>query len=260
MRLRDKFKELKKLKRKAFIGYIPFGFPDSKVTKDVILTLQDSGADIIELGVPFSDPLADGPIIQKATTTALKNGADVVKLFQFLSKAKDYLKIPIVIMTYYNPLLKFGISKFFKKMKNVGATAITVVDLPLEESQEYRKQAKNFDIDTIFFLTPASSRERVKKIAKASKGFMYYISVTGITGPKELNYNFLRKNIKYIKQHTFTPVCVGFGIHKKEQVRQVSEFSDGVIVGSSIVKFIDKNYRNKDFLKKLKGYIKSLTA
>jgi len=258
MRLEERFKQLKKENKKAFIVYVPFGFPSIKATKSICLSLQEAGVDAIELGIPFSDPLADGPIIQKATTAALLKGANLDNFFKELSGLKQSLKIPVVIMSYYNPIFKFGLVKFLKKMKQLGASALINVDLPLEESDEYIKEARKLNIDTIFFATPVTSAKRIKKIAKKSRGFIYYISVTGITGPKDLEYASLASHVKSIKRVTKIPVCVGFGIHNREQVAKINAFSDGVIVGSEIVKFIDKHYKDENFLNKLKNHVKSL--
>ena len=258
MRLEDKFKELRKKKKKAFIVYIPFGFPNIKATKDICLTLQEAGVDAIELGIPFSDPLADGPIIQEATTAALAKGANLDNFFKELSQLKQSLKIPLVIMSYYNPIFKFGLVRFLKKMEQLGASALINVDMPLEESAEYIKEARKLNIDTIFFVTQVTSSKRLRRIAKQSRGFIYYVSVTGITGPKDLTYTALASHVKSIKRVTKVPVCVGFGIHSREQVAKINTFSDGVIVGSEIVKFIDKHYRDKNFLNKLKNHVKSL--
>jgi len=258
MRLEDKFKSLSEKNKKAFIAYVPFGFPNIKATKDICLSLQEAGVDVIELGIPFSDPLADGPIIQKATTAALAKGANMDNFFKELSQLKQSLKIPVAVMSYYNPIFKFGLVKFLKKMKQIGASALINVDMPLEEGGEYIKEARNLDIDTVFFITPVTSAARINKIVKQSRGFIYYISVTGITGPKDLNYDSVSSHVKSIKRVTKVPVCVGFGIHNREQVAKINTFSDGVIVGSEIVKFIDAHHRSKNFLNKLKNHVKSL--
>ncbi len=258
MRLKEKFNQLRKEGRRAFIVYVPFGFPNMRLTKHICMALEQAGVDAIELGIPFSDPLADGPIIQKATSLAIEKGADTEKFFKMISSLKGKLKIPVIVMSYYNSIFKFGMDKFFKKMKQLNVNAAIIVDLPLEESRDYKRIAKAYDIDTVFFLTPTTTYSRVKKIVKVSRGFIYYISVTGTTGPKNLDYIWLAKHIKSIKKTANLPVCVGFGIHKAEQVRKLNNISDGVIVGSSIVEFIQKHYRNKNFLKNLKNYIKSL--
>ncbi|UCC94311.1 MAG: tryptophan synthase subunit alpha [Candidatus Omnitrophota bacterium] len=257
MSIQDKFKQLKKDGKKAFIVYIPFGFPHPRYTKDILLALQDTGVDIVELGIPFSDPLADGPIIQKASSRALENGANQEKMFATLQRIRSFLKTPMVIMTYYNPLFMFGVKKFFRRMNELGVSGITVVDLPLEESSHYIKEARQFDLETVFFITPTTHIGRAKKICRASRGFIYYISVTGITGPKSFSYAPLLSHIKILKNITRLPLCVGFGIHTRTQAEQINKFSDGIIVGSSIVKFIAQHYHDKDFLRKLKKYVNS---
>ncbi|MBU1366958.1 MAG: tryptophan synthase subunit alpha [Candidatus Omnitrophica bacterium] len=260
MRIEEKFKQLKKEGKKAFIAYIPFGFPKIGYTKDIILALQASGVDMIELGVPFSDPLADGPIIQKAASLALKQGADIEKLFITLEGIKKSLKIPLVIMTYYNPLFKFGIEKFFTKMQAVEVSGIIVVDLPHDESRNYIEKTRKFDLETVFFITPTTSKSRQEKIVKISQGFIYYISVTGITGPKSFTFTPLTSYVKDLKKITELPICVGFGVHTPLQVEKIRSFSDGVIVGSGIVEFIGKHFRQKNFLNKLKTYVNFLNG
>jgi|TARA_B100000315_G_scaffold165419_1_gene154070 tryptophan synthase alpha chain len=258
MRLKEKFTQLKKQNKKAFIAYIPFGYPSIGATEGICLTLQRAGVDVIEIGIPFSDPLADGPIIQKATTTSLSKGANMDNFFALAAKLKKKLKIPVVAMSYYNPIYKFGIDKFLSKLKKEGFSATLVVDLPLEEASDYITKSEKFNLDTVFFATPTSSEDRIKKIVRYSKGFIYYISVTGITGPKTLSYSDLSSHVKGIRRKASVPVCVGFGIHTREQVRRINAFSDGVIVGSEIVKFIDTNHKRKDFLKKLEAHVRSL--
>jgi len=258
MNLKDKFNQLAKEKRKAFIAYIPFGFPNIDLSCKIFLALQESGVDIIELGMPFSDPLADGLIIQEATSQALKQGVNQNVFFESFSAIKQQIKVPVVIMSYYNPVFRFGMDRFFKKMKSINSSAITIVDLPIEESKVYLEKAAKYSLDTIFFITPVTSLKRIKKIVRYSKGFIYYISVTGITGSKNLNLASVKQHLNNIKKITDLPVCVGFGIHSREQVFGISSLSDGVIVGSEIVKFIASNYQQKDFLNKLKNHVKYL--
>ncbi|MDP2924229.1 MAG: tryptophan synthase subunit alpha [Candidatus Omnitrophota bacterium] len=260
MTIKDKFNQLREEGRKAFIAYVPFGFPSIKRTKDILLTLQEAGVDIIELGIPFSDPIADGPIIQEATTIALNKGANIQNLFVTLKELKKDLKIPVALMTYYNPVFRFGIRKFFAKMHSLDISGIIVVDLSLEESATYIKEAKNFLIETIFFITPVTPIERAKKIIKASNGFIYYISVTGTTGIRDISYASLATHIRKLKTMTKLPICVGFGIHTRKQVKKVYQFSDGAIVGSAIVKFIRDNHSKRGFLERLRKYVKSLRS
>ena len=260
MRIEAKFKQLKKEGRKAFIAYIPFGFPNVKYTESILFTLQDAGVDIIELGIPFSDPLADGPIIQKATSQALRKGATIKKLFAMLGNIEERLKVPVVLMSYCNPVFRFGMTRFFKDMQRFSLSGIIMVDLPVEESAEYIKEARKFNLETVFFITPTTVRDRVKKIVKVSGGFIYYISVTGITGPRRLSLAPVASHIAEVRKGTDLPICVGFGIHRREQVKRISKFSDGVIVGSGFVKFIEEHRRDKDFLAKLGRYVKSLKS
>jgi len=161
-------------------------------------------------------------------------------------------------MTYYNPVFKFGLDLFLKRIKAYGVSAALIVDLPIEEASQYIKQARRHNIDTIFFVTPTTSRERMRKIAKYSRGFIYYISVTGITGPKNIAYRPIAKQIRGLKKLSRVPVCVGFGIHSAEQIAAVNKFSDGAIVGSALVQFIERNYRKKNFLNSLTAYVRRL--
>jgi tryptophan synthase alpha chain len=258
MTIKEKFQQLKKENKKALIAYVPFGFPTLRHTKDILLTLQNSGVDIIELGIPFSDPVADGLVIQEAASIALKNGANTEKLFATLNKIKKDIKIPLALMTYYNPVFRFGVDKFFKKMNSCGISGLLTVDLPIDEALQYLKKAKKYKIETVFFLTPVTPIERAKKIIKASRGFIYYISVTGTTGIRKISYQALSSQIKQLKENTGLPICIGFGVHTKEQFVNICKFSDGAIIGSAIVKFIKDNHCKKGFLDRLKEYVQSL--
>jgi len=253
--LEEKFIQLRKENKKAFIAYIPFGFPDIKSFKKIILSLQEVGVDIVEVGLAFSDPVADGPIIQEAYNIALKNNANIENFFSVIKNLN--IKIPIVLMSYYNPIFRFGLENFFKKLKefNIG---ILTVDLPFDEDKRYLELAKKYNLETVFLITPTTTDDRAKKIIANTSGFVYYVSVTGITGPKKLKFSFLRKHINELKKFTDLPICVGFGIHNKKQVKEINKFSDGVIVGSSIVKFIKENFSKKNFIEKLKEYILNL--
>jgi len=258
MTIKEKFNQLKKENKKAFVAYVPYGFPTIKQTKDIIITLQESGVDIIELGIPFSDPVADGAVIQEAASIALKNGANTKNLFVTLNKIKKDIKVPIALMTYYNPVFRFGVEKFFKSMNAAGASGILTVDLPIDEAREYIKKAQKYGIETVFFITPVTPLSRAKKILKTSKGFVYYISVTGTTGLREISYGALSGHIKQLKKETNLPICVGFGVHTKGQFANICKFSDGAIIGSAIVKFIKENHLKHNFPGELKKYVKSL--
>lgn len=257
-KITDKFRELKANHKKAFIVYLTFGFPSASLTSDIILTLQDSPVDMIEVGVPFSDPLADGPILQETANIALSKGTNTNELFSVIGSLKGKINTPLIVMTYYNPVYRFGADKFLKNARRAGVSGIMIVDLPIEEASYFVRKSRRLNIDTIFFVTPETQKRRIKEIAKVSRGFIYYVSVAGITGPRSLSFSSIYKNIRYIKKFSKIPVCVGFGIHTRSQVKELSRISDGVIVGSALAKFIKGNYRNKDFLNKLSRYIRRL--
>jgi len=257
-KVENKFKELKKQGKSAFIAYVPYGFPYPKLTKEIFCSLQDGGVDLIELGVPFSDPLADGSILQEACKVALEKGANMDGVFKFLNDFKPHSKVPIVIMTYYNPIYSYGVDKFLKDAKKSGVSGIMVVDLPIEEADCFIKKARKLDLDTIFFVTPTTSSLRIKKILNACRGFVYYVSITGITGPNDMKLGSIVSDISKLKKKSSKPVCVGFGIHTKSQVKSLSKVSDGVIVGSEITKYIRDNHMKKSFLSKFRAFIKDL--
>lgn len=260
-KIEEKFLTLKKNKKKALIVFIPFGFPNISLSEKIIKTLDKTGVDFIEIGLPFSDPLADGPIIQEANQIALDRKATTDKLFYSLKKLKKSLTTPLIILTYYNPVYVYGLKKFLKNCRKVGVSGIMIVDLPFEEAGIYIKEAKENNLDTIFFITPTTEIERAKKILSLSSGFVYYISVTGITGPKKIPLEELFSHLKKIKKlKKDINICVGFGIHKKTQIKEIIKESDGIIVGSAIVKYIKDNYLKKDFLERLSNYVKELCS
>jgi len=259
-RIEKKFKELQKKRKKAFIAFIMAGDPNLSITKDLIFELEKQGADIIELGVPFSDPLADGPTIQRSSERALKNKITLDSVSNLVRNVRSKSQIPIVFLTYYNLLYHYGLQKFIHKAKSSGVDGVIIPDLPPEESGELRRIAKKNKFSIIHLMAPTSSTKRIKMIADASTGFIYYVSLTGTTGarkelPKEIS-NSLRK----IKRMTKKPVCVGFGISKPEQVRSISKLADGVIVGSAIIKVIEQNIGKRALVKKVGGFVRRLVS
>jgi len=250
------FDKLREANKKAFIVYVPFGFPTIKLSEKIIQLLSTLKVALIEIGLPFSDPLADGPIIEKATQMALKEGATTETLFTSLKKLIPGLTIPVVILSYYNPIYVFGVKKFLRRCREIGVAGVMIVDLPVEEATLYIKEARKLDLDTVFFVTPTTEEKRAEKIMKASRGFVYYVSVTGITGPKNLSPAKILTNSRSLKKIRNIPVCVGFGIHRKNQVREILKGCEGIIVGSAIVNYIAKYSKDKNFFKKLPSYIK----
>ena len=259
-RIDETFKKLKKAKKKAFIAFLTAGYPDLKVTEDLAVALGNSGADLIEIGVPFSDPLADGKTIQAASQKALEHHVTLEKILSLVKRIRARSPVPLALMTYYNPVFHFGEAKFVAEAKAAGADGVIIPDLPPEEARGLIKAARAKRIATIFFLAPTTSRHRIKRIADASTGFIYYVSVTGITGTAQtIQFSQLRKSIRTAKMMTKKPVCVGFGVSTPAQVKAVAGIADGVIVGSEIIRRIDQNRGKKDLVKNVARFVRILT-
>jgi len=245
-RIDKKFKELKKRGKKAFIAYITAGDPNLLTTKKVVSALEDAGVDIIELGIPFSDPLADGPVIQAASYRALQRKVTLKKVFALVHGLRKATDIPIAFMTYYNPVLKYGVEKFVKSCKYSGVDGVIIPDLPYEEAEDLIRCARREKVATIFLAAPTSTKRRIKDIVKNSTGFIYYVSLTGVTGPRKKLPPEVASNVRTIKSVTRKPVAVGFGISAPGQARSIARIADGVIVGSAIVKIIADNQKNNN--------------
>lgn len=247
-RITGTFKEIRRKNGRAFIPYIMAGDPNIKRTGELIRVLEDCGADIIELGVPFSDPLADGPTIQQAAQRALDEGVTLSTVIGLVAEIRIATQIPIILMTYYNPIFKYGEERFVRDATAAGVDGIIVPDLPPDEAGNLMKYSRKSGLDTIFLLAPTSTEDRIQKVARASKGFIYYVPMTGITGSKlSLDVSF-ESHIARIRKVSDKPVAVGFGISTPEEAAALSRFADGVIVGSAIVKRVQapdselKNY------------------
>lgn len=258
-RIDEVFKRLKAAGKKAFIPYITAGDPDLDTTEKIVVSLANAGADIIELGIPFSDPLADGPTIQRAIKRSLDKGATVKKILNLVKKIRKHVQTPLVFMTYYNIIYNYGVESFIKDAKASGADGVIVPDLPMEEAAELsaRSREKNFDI--IMLTAPTTPPARFERIAKMSKGFVYYVSLTGVTGARKNVSGELKNDVRKLKGLTSRPVCVGFGVSKPAHARYVAEFADGVIVGSAIISIIERNLGNKKGLPaKVERFAKSI--
>lgn len=256
-RITGKFRELRKKKGKAFIPYIMAGDPNIKRTRELISVLEGCGADIIELGVPFSDPLADGPTIQKAAQRALDEGVTLKKVIAFVAELRAGTQIPIILMTYYNPIFKYGEERFVLDATAAGVDGIIVPDLPPDEAGNLMKHARKLGLDTIFLLAPTSTDDRIRKVARTSTGFIYYVPITGITGSKLSLDASLGSHIARIRSFSDKPVAVGFGVSTPAEAADISEFADGVIVGSAIVKRVGESDEElKTYLLSLRNAIK----
>ena len=253
------FAKLKSQKKRVLIPYIMAGDPDLETTKSLIIAIERSGADMLELGVPFSDPIADGPTIQMASERAIKSGTTLKKVMALVKNLrKDGLSIPIIIMTYYNIIFQYGIDMFPANAVSSGIDGVIIPDLPPEEASEFLKHSKKPGLDTIFLLAPTSTEDRIKKVVSSAKGFIYYVSMTGITGAKLSNVSEVKSRISSIRQHTGLPVAVGFGISNEKDAKKISGWADGVIVGSALVKLINENSGKRVLLSKAGKFIKSM--
>ena len=223
---------------KAFIPYITAGDPSLQATAAHIRALAEGGADIIELGMPFSDPVADGPVIQAASERALENGTDLSGILKMTGEVSKKVSIPLVLMGYFNPILSYGVERFARDASRSGIDGCLIADLPFEESQEVEEPFNKHGIDRIFLISPTSGEARIKKIASAASGYLYYVSVTGTTGSRLTGIEGIEKNVQAIMRMTSIPVAVGFGIKTPAEARIVSQFADGVVVGSVFVRKI----------------------
>ena len=255
-RIESVFKKLKN-KRAAFIPFVVAGDPDLKTTETLVLKMAECGADIIELGVPFSDPLADGPTIQAASQRALKNGVNLKEIFRMTERLKG-ISTPLVLMTYFNPVFQYGLKSFAQDCHRHGIDGVIIPDLPPEEAGPWIKEAKPLKLGTVFLIAPTSSPDRVKLASRYSRGFLYYVSITGITGTRGKLPDELEGAIGQIRKYSQKPVAVGFGVSTPEQVKEVSRIADGVIVGSAIVKMIEENLKHPDLVIRVGGFVASL--
>ena len=239
-----------------FMPYFPLGYPDLASSIDVIEVLAKNGADLIEVGLSFSDPLADGPVIQHATQTALENGITVKKSLEAVKEVRARgVEIPLVLMGYYNPMLAYGLERFVRDAVEAGADGFIIPDLPIEESEEFMSiveadgRAKP-PLPLIQMLAPTTPSERMEMIARGAKGFIYLVSVTGVTGERKSISEGLGELIARVREHTSAPVCVGFGIGTPEQAKEVARMADGVIVGTACVRTIGESPRPVETAKK----------
>jgi tryptophan synthase alpha chain len=259
-KIQDKFKELESKNEKALISYIMTGFPNENTTLSIVRGLVRGGTDIIELGFPFSDPIADGPVIQNASTVSLNKGAKIEKFFSLVKKIRKETDIPLVLMTYTNVLYTHGYSAFMSKAKSVGIDGLILPDMSIEESKEYLKYAKKNDLDTIFLVSPNTKNDRLKKIARASTGFLYMVAVFGTTGVQTKIHKYTIDAIKNAKKAVGgkLPIGIGFGVSTPADVKKyVSLGVDAVIVGSANLKIIENTPPSK-LQRKIANYTKKL--
>jgi tryptophan synthase alpha chain len=240
--------------RTALIPYITVGYPNTATTLKVVSLLASSGCDIIELGIPFSDPLADGATIQRASYEALRQGVTPHLCLEVAKELRRQVEIPLVFMTYYNPVLKFGLEQFCSKCADVGIDGLIIPDLPPEEGQELEKLTRSHGLDLVYLLSPASTEQRIRLIASKASGFIYLVSLTGVTGARDKLPEELEGFVARVRARTEIPLCVGFGVSTPEQARRIAEVANGVIIGSRIIQLIKEDTS----LKSLHLFIKGL--
>jgi tryptophan synthase alpha chain len=240
-RLDATFEHLRARGERALVAYVMAGDPSLADTERLVVEAEARGADVVELGVPFSDPLADGPVVQRAGTRALAAGASLSRVLEMVATLRARVRVPLVLMTYYNPLLAFGLKAFAQTAVDVGADGVIVPDLPHEESEPLRAEAEPAGLDLVQLVAPTSPPARVKTIARLSRGFVYLVSLTGVTGERRELPPDLEAQVRTLRLVTTKPVCVGFGVSTPGQVAAVGRLADGVVVGSAIVRVIEQH-------------------
>ena len=247
-RLKNAFETLKKNNEKALVGFVTAGDPDIDTSLKIIAAMCENGMDILELGVPFSDPSADGPVIQRSSSRALKHDVSLKTVMEMIKEIRKITSIPIIIFSYYNPIMAYGIKNFQPDAIAAGADGVLLVDLPLEESDELTSLWDETDFSLINLVAPTTPKDRMAKITFASSGFLYLVSKTGVTGSDGLDTSEIGTQMKILRSVTNLPVCVGFGISTAEDVAAVASMADGVVIGSAFERLIEENIDNPDLV------------
>ena len=257
-RIRRTFQALHARGEKALIPFITAGYPDLATTEKCIFQLERAGADIIELGVPFSDPMADGPVIQASSEDALRKGTTLGMILRLVKKVRKKTELPILLIGYYNPFFTFGLARFAEEAKKAGVDGVLVVDLPPEEADAMKAETDRTGLDLIFLLAPTSDSTRIQRIAKSASGFIYYVSLTGVTGVRSQLDKDIRKQVIQIKKQSHLPVGIGFGISTPEQAKRVAHWADAVVVGSAIIKIIQKSTNREAIIQNVGHFVRTL--
>lgn len=257
-RITQTFFRLRRRGGRALIPYFTAGDPSLDVTRALLLEAARQGADLIELGVPFSDPLADGPVIQRASQRALAAGVTLPRVLDMVREVRAELDLPLVFLTYYNPLLAFGLKAFSRTASEAGVDGVIVADLPPEEADPLSAEARAAGLDLIHLVAPTSPPERIRLIARRSRGFIYAVSLTGVTGARAELPPDLAQYLRNLRAVTVKPICVGFGISTPEQAAAVADYADGIIVGSAIVRLVEEHGRSDRLVEEVGRFIASL--
>jgi len=257
-RISQVFSELKKEGRKAFVPFITAGDPDLQTTGKLLVEFARAGAGVIELGVPFSDPMADGPVIQRASERALENEFGLDEIFQLIDHSRRTIDTPIILFSYYNPLLQYGLKQLCQEAKRVGLDGVLVTDLTPEEATDFSAELKSHDLDMIFLIAPTSTDVRLRLVAKHASGFIYAVSRAGVTGARESVSVEAEKLVRRMRAFSDLPIVVGFGISSSSQVAEVEQYADGVVVGSAIVAEIERSKGREDVVSHIGEFTRSL--
>ena len=244
--------------RKLFVPFVTAGDPDNETSLEIILKLAECGADIIELGVPFSDPMADGPTIQRSSQRALKNGTNIGRILKIVETLRKTSHVPIVLFSYLNPILKFGIENLAAEAKRLSIDGLLLTDVIDDEAEDIAAAMRTADVDLISLIAPTSTDERIEQISKRSRGFIYAVARAGVTGVQSETSSDARKLVERIRRHTDLPVAVGFGISTKQQIEEVWQYADAAVVGSAIVSEIEKAISPEEAVVNTEAFVRSL--
>ena len=257
-RIAQTLQQLKTQNKKAVIPYLTPEFPIKGTTVPLILAFEQAGASLIEIGVPFSDPLADGPTIQRSSDVAIKNGVTVKRVLQLVDEARKRTNIPLILMGYINPILNYGMEKFISDARSAGVDGLIIPDLPPEESEEFRSHSKKYGISNVFLIAPTSPDERIRYVDTLSTDFIYCVSVTGVTGARNSFGGGFEEYLARVKKNTSKPFVVGFGIKSQEQVQNVTKYADGIVVASALIDSIGKKDNIEEIASTAKNFLLSL--
>ncbi|MCP4725274.1 MAG: tryptophan synthase subunit alpha [bacterium] len=253
-RIRKTITDLKKRNEKAFVPFLTAGHPSMEMTVKLVKMLENAGSDIVELGIPFSDPLADGPTIQASSHYALQAGVTTDSVFECIKEIREISSIPILVFAYTNLILSYGIDRFFKNLKQCGGDGLLIPDMPIEEAGQYRKIAKEQQVSLIFLITPTTPVDRMILIEKFAGDFIYCVSITGVTGARKEIFNEIRSYLKKVRKTLSKPYVVGFGVGNKNDAAKIAEYSDGVVVGSAIIRLISENIDDPELANKVYNF------
>ena len=258
-RIEAAFNELKRRGKKGFIPFITAGDPDLTTTADILIELAQAGATVIELGVPFSDPMADGPVIQRASERALKHGFGIGDILGVVASVRRTIETPIILFSYFNPLLQFGVKRLAQEAKAAGVDGVLVTDMTPEEAGEFESELRAQDLDMIFLIAPTSTDERLKLVAQHARGFIYAVSRAGVTGVRTNVSAEAEKLVNRMRRFSSLPIAVGFGISNATQVKDVQRYADAAVIGSAIVSEIERLQGATDLAKRIGGFVKQFS-